>query len=605
MADAGAPPAGPSRAAALPMAGLAVLLLILTTRQIYDLDHGFYIAAGREILASGIPRTEIWLPLLEDRPFASLWLGSAPLFAAAWEVFGPAGLVGLKVLGYGGGFYLAALAALRRRATPWLAALATALCATAVSSRFVERPGLFSALFLGILLFVLHRPEGCRAARWSLGRWRDPMILVLLTVWSTLHAEWFLGVGVAALLRLRGPWDRKRLTGLRGLLHDLRDRDRGLGTGLWLVAWLAAPALLFALLHPAGVRPLVAPFGFLAGGSGIPVQEYAVAGWRTMPGAVVLLLAMAAGAVCYARRGLLEEAILLGGLVLLSLAVRRAALPAALVAVPLLAPLVTTGRIRPTRAAVLGFLLSLAAVMAQWAVSPWFRPGVALDETLDTRGVGAVLDGLPGREGTVLAEFGWASLLLSSPGVVRQGVVMDGRQEAFPPGFFADVYTPCFRPGPGWAEALRRADVAFYVEPQRIRPSVADLVPAFEAAGWRLVAWDNSSRLVVRADVAERHGLGALRVDPSHLDAWERATPEELEAALAEVRSRTEALEAAGLPSTLGRLALARLELLAGRPEAAEAELARAPTGSRFASFRELRRRVLTMQGRLEEAARE
>lgn len=580
----------------LPLAGLTLLLFLLTARQVYDLDHGFYVAAGREIFAHGIPRTEWYLPALPDRPFASLWLLSAPIFGAAWDLLGPAWLVALKVGCYGGAFLLAAWAAIRRGAQPWVAAMLTAVFAAAVSTRFVERPGMFSALLMGVVVCLMNSSE-----RWR-EEWRDAALFAVLCFWSLLHAEWILGIGVAAVLRLRGAPDRKRLTGLHGLAHDLRDRDRGLGTAIWLVAWLAVPTAIFAAFHPAGIGALLAPFGFLTGGSGIPVQEYAAAGWATMPGAVLLLAAMAAGAVAMARRGLMQEALLLAAFVVLSLVIRRAILPAAIVAVPLLAPLLPH-RLDGWKGIAFGFLVGAVAVAGQYALSPWYRLGFALDETLDTRGVGAELDAFPQREGTVLAEFGWSSLLLANPGVVRQGVVMDGRQEAYPHDYFARVYTPCFRPGPGWVQALAAADVAFYIEPQRVRSGGDDLIPALQAAGWRLVAWDNSSRLVVRADVADRHGLAALRVDPSHLEMWEKAPPAERASAIAEVRARTEALEAAGLPSTLGRLALAKLEMWDGNPDAAEAELNLAPTAKRFASYRALRARILMLQGRVEEAA--
>jgi hypothetical protein len=248
-------------------------------------------------------------------------------------------------------------------------------------------------------------------------------------------------------------------------------------------------------------------------------------------------------------------------------------------------------------------LVTIALAQAAW--SPWLALGLRLDPTLDTRGVAAVLDRVEEVEGPVLAEDVFSSLLLKHPAVVLQGVIADGRQEAFPIGYYADVYQPLLRPGANWPELIGRTGVAFYYEPFPRRENSPSLAGAFESLGWRLVAWDESGRLFARPDVIARHGLEVLKVDPARLESLQSVGDEQLRAAADEVLQRTEWLEEQGFPSARGRIAHARLALAAGDLEAAAASLdkAAAEGAARFSSYWQTLAAVRMMQGDIEGAA--
>ncbi len=510
-----------------------------------------------------MPRTEFYLPLLADKPFASSWLLAARVITAAWSMAGPAGLVLLKALCYTGGFCLVADAARWRGVPAHLAALVAGLAASSVAFRLVERPGFFSVLLTGLVMNLV-----LRATVMPRGRFRQVVlgvIAVIFEAWSFLHAEWYLGWLLVAML-LQDPrfTPGERAATLAGSL-----------------ALIFCP---FLILHPAGAQPLLAPFGFLLGGADFGVREYGLAAWSQMPGAVPLLVAVAllVGGLLQARR--YREAALLGILLALTVKIPRAALPTLLIATPWLAAslaalLERSARFRgfasrtpPLPAVALAAALPMVAAALWLAVTPYRTLGFRLDPTLDSRGLGAVLDRVTGREGPILAEFGYTSVLLANPSVVRQGVIMDGRQEAYSADYLQSVYLPCMT---GDAAALERAGVAFYGETWRDAPSI-NLVPGLRARGWELVGYDETGRLLARPGVAARSGLKTYTTDPAHLEVLAGATPEQRRLALLELRDRNVELAAAGLDSAILLTAEGTLALAEGDTDAAREALDKA-----------------------------
>ena len=535
-------------------AGLTVALAALSFVLVRDKDFGFHLATGRFLFAHGIPKHEFLAPLLSNQPWASQWLLGSAILTGAWELAGPAGLELLKFLGYGGGFLLAAAAAVRRGADAWRAGIWTALAAAGVSARMVERPGLISALLLGLLLLLAASPRVVESVRAR--PWRAAGIAAAGSAfWAWSHPEWYVGLGaLGCLLRSRGvPWRATLIIGFAALL----------------VPWAT-----FAALHPAGIMGVLGPLLLPFSASGeFQTAEFALISWRTMPVGLLVAALAAVAMVWRWRAGDRWEALLLAVLILLTAKVPRSVLPLAVVSVPAIAEMLQTIRLpeakHPARRDLLAGVFCAAIGFATVALSPWMVPGFGWHPEIDCRGIGEVLAQVDAPEGPIIATYGWSSLLLSQPGAVRQGVVMDGRQEAYPVEYLREIYLPLMNPGPGWEDRLTSSPVAFYYEPF-IGP-VPRMMPRAQAAGWQIVGWDNSGRLAARPGIAQRNGLRVYNADPLNVDAVP-ASP----GAVGELAERCAELDAAGYASAQGHLALAQLALRAGLAEQAAESLARA-----------------------------
>ncbi|MCB2153523.1 hypothetical protein KQI84_01445 [bacterium] len=568
--------------------GLVAGLAFLTIVDIYDLDFGFYLAAGRQALSGGLETEFYRLHAYSDIPWKSPWLLAAPLFAIAWNLAGPAGLVIPKAIGYSTGFLLAFRGATNRRSAPWLAAVVTILLAAAVSPRFVERPGLFSAALLGAVVWM-GSSDRCRDFAQRRTILAAAGIGLLFSIWAFLHAEWYIGLGVLAFLAMQVDLPARKVITL-------------------CLPAAAIPFIAFALIHPSGVLPLLGPFKlFIGGGVDFGIAEYQLSAWKSMPGALAMLIALAATAVWLWRRDRRWEAALIAGMIALSSVIPRAVLPTAIVGLPGLVQAISAlpkiPESVPRRAEVLVALLCVLIGWGSVQVTPWRQSGLGLDPTLDVRGIGQVLDEVPESEGAVLASYGWTSVLLSQPSVARLGVVMDGRQEAYSEEYIRDVYVPLLTPGEGWVEKLADAGIGFYCEPFSGRAQEKRLVGDFEAIGWVLVGWDNSSRLIASPSVAQDCKLPSYRFDPDRLDQY-APTPAIMEAAATEIIRRVHELEEAGLPSTRGRLAHAYLAIRLGRLDQAADSLDSAgrQEGPRYGRYWVLRAELAIAAGDYEAA---
>jgi len=556
------------------IAGLAVCLLALTLTRVSDLDFGFYLAYGRECLGRGIPREEFYLPLLRGQTWSSIWALGALLLTAAWKVAGPAGLVALKAVGYGGAFALVGAAGRRRGAPMWLAVLVAAAGACAVQARFVGRPGLVSAFLLGGLGWVAASPR--MPERVTRHPWRIGAALTAVSIlWSLTHAEWHVGVFCFALL-----WS--------GLAAPLRIRV------LQIVFVILAPLATHAVLQPAGVWPILSPFRILLGGAAsFQIAEYSRAAWLIMPLAPVMLVMVFAAAVWLLTRKRWLEAAMIAVLALVCLKVTRAALPAIIVGLPFVAEAISRvfriGSEWPARRVTLIGILVAAAGIATTALTPYEDFGFSLDPILDVRGTGKTLEAVEKPVGPVLADFGWSSLLLSQPSVVRQGVIMDGRQEAYSQSYYESVYLPLLQFDSGWTERAREAGVAFYFEPwsgaaEELRST--RMMAEVRAAGWKLIGWDNAGRLAARPDVVDAFALQVFHFDPDELEGVfeDQATLVDAEK---EIRVRCEELAEAEFAASRGWIIEARLAARMGRLETALSSLdsARRQGGERFLRY--------------------
>ncbi|MCC6547656.1 hypothetical protein IT570_10860 [Candidatus Sumerlaeota bacterium] len=555
---------------ALKIAGISSLLaslVALTCTNLHDLDHGFYLAVGRHMIAtSAIPRNEFYLPLLANQPFASPWLLSALLIAFIWKQAGVAGLIVLKALCYTGAFALAAHAARRRGVPVTIACAIAAIAACAVATRLVERPGFFSALFYGIIIAWI--PPRGKPSRPSIAA-----MIAMLVLWPFLHAEWYIGLFLFACLTLT--------------------IERTTGEKILTIALAAAlPCVTFAAIHPAHAAPLVAPFRFILGaGPDFQISEYRAETWTQLWGAIPLLLLVAIIAAWLAKQRRFPEAMLLFALVALSAIASRAALPALLIATPWIAQAVHAAISRAGRQQALITTL-LVAVGPLWAcawlaLSPQRNLGFQIDPMIDTRGIGRIFDQVGSVEGTVLAEYGYTSQLLANESVVRQGVVMDGRQEAYSEDYLQATYLNCvFLRGAAQQAALKNARVAFYAESWR-EAGGTDLFPALHQQGWDIIGWDNSGRVLARPGIAAKYNLQVYNVDPANINRLRGSAPGVIRAVLSDIREQNNELDAAGLPNSIPLCAQAALELSINDIPAAEQSLeeSRAGGGERISSY--------------------
>lgn len=561
---------------ALPLVGCAIALVLVNLTWIYDLDFGFHLATGRYLLQHGIPQTEFFVPPLGDRPYASLFLLSDLIIAFLWQMIGPSSLILLKALGYGGGFFLMGWVAIRRGVPVWLAALVTTIMACAISARFVERPGFFSVLFLGMmfLFFEVYILPLKKKLSW----WLPIVSGVFFSVWSFLHAEFYLGLFVMGSLFLARLFRNDEWKSLRSLMIA----GSSLSLGLFL------PIILFALIHPDSIQAVLAPFAIAKDAEDvIPVREYQLSVWKLQMASIPCLLLVVLSAVRIFRESRWPEAMMLAVFILLSFKIPRAALPAMVLGTPYVAEWIGSFSFI-SRYTAKGWLVGLSlpvVAMVTVQLLPSRQFGVTMEPTLDTRGVGEVLERVDQPAGIVLASFGLASLLLSNDSVVRQGVVMDGRAEAYTGDYFRSIYLPCFDPeAPGWKGHLASINVGFYFEPYIPDNPMAD---DFQRIGWKLIGWDNSGRLFARPDIVEEYKIFVYQVDPARLEAMTRVDRQGLVKAEKEVYARIIDLEMEGIIVQHGWVAHARLLMALGYLQRAEISLdaARLNGAQRFQSY--------------------
>jgi Flp pilus assembly protein TadD len=223
----------------LPVLLAGATALALAVSPVWDYDVWFQLACGRAILAlKSLPATDLFSFTAADRPWDTQeWLSQA-LFYGTWKFAGIGGLTALKALIAGLTFLVIARRAARAggtRASGWIALLVCAGAAWIMRWHTVERPQIFSYLFLALMLARLRSggPTG----------WFVP----LTVLWANLH-------GGAALLApgILALWYGGRLLdGLRGVVKAPPLRP---------VAVLFACMTAAIMINPAGYRLYIYPF---------------------------------------------------------------------------------------------------------------------------------------------------------------------------------------------------------------------------------------------------------------------------------------------------------------------------------------------------------
>ncbi len=468
-----------------------MLLLSLLIVEVYDLDAGWQLAIGREIVATAsIPVFDRWTVLGAGRAYHdSHWLFQVVLWAA-FSIGGWIAVQGIVLA-----FWSATLAALwkisRRTFDAAPAALVVLVAALACAERFLPRPELatYAAFAWFLHLFAAgeaHRPVG-------LAR-----LAVIQALWSNAHGLFVLGPFVALAhlaAALFSPLDRRAAL-RRGLPPLVVTSLATLANPSGLRAWQYA--LVLAREAGQGSSELIGSLGEMT-------SPFAAAA-RSSPAIWVFYALLAAGARIALGR-LVHRKIDAGLLIAvtcagLSLSGRRNVALYALAFVPLAAargskPRWAAALARPsvrwlaaaTVAALVAFPLS--GVYYLWMEIPArFGPGIspsffphALAPQLAS---GALGDGL--LASNTLGGF------VSLHGAPRTLPLTDGRWELYDPEELKQVLAATRRPG-GWRDVVRERHLGGVLLAHSSPEAAAILPEIADDPGWQLAHLDAAASL--------------------------------------------------------------------------------------------------------------
>lgn len=414
----------------------AVAGLVAATQPLADTDMWWHLATGRETLAHGIVRTDLFSWTVRGAPVSTdQWLGQIVMYAsyllADWR-----GVAMLRVVLVVALITLVALNAARGAARPLAIVLATIPALLLTRAVWVDRPELFGLVFFAALLLLLRMlREGGDTRRRSLA-----LVAVVLVIgfWSNIHGSFALGVVITVLVCLEGA------------LRDTARRREYVACAL--------AAIFITLATPAGVAAWTAPGShFLSPPRDI--QEWNVIDVRTPLGvAYVITLGLFIAALFLGPRLPVRELVVLVPVAFLSLTAARQAPLLAIAAAPLFA----------SRAAVLVERLVKRDPAAQGRRRDGFGGAIALTATAmlmlvalllvpttpDTRAYPtAALTSIPKGDGT-LARYEWGGWLIWS-GVP---VFVDGRLTPYS-GAVLDDYRRIIAAAPGWQDTIAKRGI--------------------------------------------------------------------------------------------------------------------------------------------------
>jgi len=466
--------------------GIALLLgavagLVAATQPLSDTDMWWHLATGRETLAHGIVRADIFSWTVRGAPVSTdQWLGQIVMYAsyllADWR-----GIAMLRVLLVVALITLVALNASRGATRPLAIVLATIPALLLTRAVWVDRPELFGLVFFAALLLLL------RMLREGDGRSRPAALVCVVGVigfWANIHGSFALGAVITVLVCLEGV---------------LRDKSR---RREYVACALAA--IFITLATPAGIAAWTAPGShFLSPPRDI--QEWNVVDVRTPLGvAYVITLGLFIAALFLGPRLPMRDLVILVPVAFLSLTAARQAPLLAIAAAPLFAaraaallahagmtetrattrqraasePLVDTARTPslgrdgvPRAAGALGHAGTLAA-----AVALVFLVGALaiVPSAPDARAYPtAALTSIPSGDGT-LARYEWGGWLIWS-GVP---VFVDGRLTPYA-GAVLDDYRRIIAAAPGWQDTIAKRGIRTLL----VAPTDPVVVRAMEL-GW-------------------------------------------------------------------------------------------------------------------------
>ena len=422
--------------------GIAVLLgsiagLLAATQPLSDTDMWWHLATGRETLAHGLVRTDLFSWTVRGSPVSTdQWLGQIVMYAsyllADWR-----GIAMLRVVLVVALITLVALNSSRGATRPLAIVLGTLPALLLTRAVWVDRPELFGFVFFAALLLLLRiwREGGDHGLR-------RPMALVCVVLvigfWAQIHGSFALGVVITVLVCLEGA------------LRDTARRRQYVACAL--------AAIFITLATPAGVGAWTAPGShFLSPPRDI--QEWNVIDVRTPLGAAyVITLGLFIAALFLGPRLSLGELVILVPVAFLSLTAARQAPLLAIAAAPLFATraealvqrlIKRAPATEVPRGQGFGGAMMLAASAVLLLVALFAAPTAPDTRAYPT----AALASIPKGDGT-LARYEWGGWLIWS-GVP---VFIDGRLTPYSGGVLED-YRGIIAAAPGWEDAIARRGV--------------------------------------------------------------------------------------------------------------------------------------------------
>jgi len=483
------------------------------------LDTWWHMANGREMVQGrGIPTVNTYsftFPEYETaHPHWLFALGAYLVHA----VGGVDGLVLVKAVLVGVTFLLCYLLALRRGAHPALAAAFVALAALDARTRFLERPHLFTMLGLVGFAWIMHlSKEGRPRLVW--------IIPPLAALWANLHAGVLFGIGLVGidafgaltswgLARARGGADDERAAALRSRAASMCP-----------VAFASALAVMIA---PTGWHIYAYNLWHVNLDQVIELLEFRAALPHEYPFFYLVLVASVAALALDREHATPEAVLTVAFFGALGVYAVRGVPNFLLVASPLAAPGLTRAwRARGARPSlakvdaalhrvpieVVSALLILMPFVAHALGGPWGKYRI---------GLGTARSFFPEEAARFVAEHVPARRAfndLSAGGYLawhwypRRRIFVDGRTNAYPPGFFRNLYRDA--PNPASLDLQMRTwglDAAllhFYRGRNRFWPH-------FDLDRWAVVFADDASVVLLlrsarNRSVIEKHegALGA------------------------------------------------------------------------------------------------
>jgi hypothetical protein len=407
---------------------------VAATQPISDTDLFWHLATGRETLAHGIVRTDLFSWTVRGAAVSTdQWLGQIALYGA-YSALGWWGIGVLRIVEVVALVALVVMNASLGRAIRPLAAVLAALPAFVLTrALWVDRPELLGLVCFAALLPLLR-----------LGRAGDMRALAacaaLVAVWANVHGSFALGAVLVILACVEGA---------------LRDRP---GRRAYVITALATTVA--TLLTPAGIGTWTAPgFHFLSPPRDI--QEWALIDTST-PLGIAYVATLALVVLCALRGPRLDarELVILLPVAFLSLTAARQAPLLAIAAAPLFARAADAAiRARVTETLStrgtpsLGHAGSLfAALAAVLLIAPL---GMAPRQPDERSYPVAALTSLPNGDGT-LARYEWGGWLIWRAPATP--VFVDGRLTPYSGGVLDD-YRRIVSAAPGWEEIVARRGV--------------------------------------------------------------------------------------------------------------------------------------------------
>ena len=414
------------RRLAFPLTVGAVAGLLAAMQPLSDTDMWWHLATGRETLASGFVRHDIFSWTVNGAPISTdQWLGQVVMWLSyAWLDWH--GVAMLRVLLAVALITLVALAAARAAARPLAVLLGTIPALLLARAVTVDRPELMGfVLFVALLLLLRRAQSGANTP--------DVLAIVaLILVWTNVHGSFALGVGLVVIACVEGA---------------IRDPEARAG-----YAMLALATIGVTLLNPAGAGVWTAPGSHLLSPPR-DIQEWNVIDIRTALGVTyVATLALLIACVLLGPRIPLRELAILVPIALLSLTAARQAPLLALAAAPLFAAraeLLLDRVSRASAAVPLPRALAIGLPALLVAVALLMAPGQT-----DERGYPvAARASIPLGDRT-LARYEWGGWLIWS-GIP---VFVDGRLTPYAGGVLDD-YRRIIAAAPGWEDIVARRGV--------------------------------------------------------------------------------------------------------------------------------------------------